>query len=106
AAQQPAPGGAILSRLPLRRGARRAPARRRSKPLLRAAPDRLPRMTRIIRVLAAQLGPYAASLRALEEPIRYPIADGADSFRIDHGADYHAFFSRLGEAHFLLALEE
>lgn len=46
-----------------------------------------------------------ASLRALEAGIRYPIADGADHFTIDHGPAYHPFFSRLGEAHFLLAVE-
>ncbi len=55
-------------------------------------------------VLAEGLGPYREGLRALEASIRYPIADGADHFTIDHGAAYHPFFSNLGEAHFLLAL--
>jgi hypothetical protein len=57
-----------------------------------------------VHVTAAQIGPFVASLRELEANIHYPIADGADSFTIDHGREYHPFFSRLGEAHFLLAL--
>ena len=59
---------------------------------------------RFVHVTAEGLGPYLSSLRALERGIRYPIADGADHFTIDHGEAYHPFFSRLGEAHFLLAL--
>ena len=47
----------------------------------------------------------AGAMRALEESIRYPIADGADHFFIDHGPRYHPFFSNLGEAFFLLALD-
>lgn len=56
-------------------------------------------------VTAADLGPYVADLRQLEEGITYPIADGADRFRIDHGPDYTPFFTGLGEAHFVLALD-
>ncbi len=48
--------------------------------------------------------PYAPGLRRLEESIRYPIADGADHFFIDHGEHYHPFFSTMGRAYFLLAL--
>jgi hypothetical protein len=59
---------------------------------------------RFVHVTAAEIGPFAGSLRELEASIQYPIADGADAFTIDHGPDYHPFFSRLGEAHFLLAL--
>lgn len=55
-------------------------------------------------VTAAEIGPFVASLRELEGSIDYPIADGADAFAIDHGPEYHPFFSRLGDAHFLLAL--
>jgi hypothetical protein len=44
-------------------------------------------------------------LRALERGIRYPIADGADWFSIDHGPDYHPFFSGLGDAHWFIALD-
>lgn len=59
---------------------------------------------RFVHVTAAEIGPFVASLRELEGSIDYPIADGADAFTIDHGPEYHPFFSRLGEAHFLLAL--
>jgi hypothetical protein len=59
---------------------------------------------RFVHVTAEQIGPFVASLRELEASIQYPIADGADAFTIDHGSEYHPFFSRLGEAHFLLAL--
>lgn len=52
----------------------------------------------------AEVVPYAPSLRRLEQSIRYPIADGADHFFIDHGEHYHPFFSTMGHAHFLLAL--
>ncbi|MCP3098904.1 GNAT family N-acetyltransferase [Myxococcus sp. K15C18031901] len=51
------------------------------------------------------LGPYVERLRRLEQGIEYPIADGADHFFIDHGPVYHPFFSTLGEAYFLLALQ-
>lgn len=52
----------------------------------------------------AEVVPYAPGLRRLEESIRYPIADGADHFFIDHGEHYHPFFSTMGRAYFLLAL--
>lgn len=53
---------------------------------------------------ARGLAPYVSSLRALERGITYPIDDGRDRFFIDHGADYHPFFSGLGDPKFLLAL--
>lgn len=52
-----------------------------------------------------ELAPFVPSLRALEGGIQYPIDDGADAFTIDHGAHYHPFFSELGTARFLLALD-
>ena len=52
------------------------------------------------------LSPYVAGLRKLERDISYPIADGADSFVIDHGIDYHPFFSEMGnKARFLVVLD-
>lgn len=63
-------------------------------------------MIRTLLVPAAELGPHAAALRALERDITYPLADGQERFFIDHGADYHSFFSQLGEAWFLLALDD
>ncbi|MDB4932378.1 MAG: hypothetical protein JWM10_4862 [Myxococcaceae bacterium] len=62
-------------------------------------------MIRTVLVGAAGLAPYAAGLRALERDITYPLSDGAERFWIDHGPDYHPFFSQLGDAHFLLALD-
>jgi hypothetical protein len=52
-------------------------------------------------VLAGELAPYADALRALEAGISYPA--GGSAFTIDHGAEYHPFFSAMGEAHFALA---
>ncbi len=55
---------------------------------------------------AAEIGPYARGLRDIERATEYPIADGADAFTIDHGADYGAFFTALGhDARFVLALD-
>jgi hypothetical protein len=51
------------------------------------------------------LEPYHAQLRRLEAAIEYPIAEGGDSFTIDHGEAYGAFFSALGEALFMIAVD-
>lgn len=54
----------------------------------------------------AALGPHIKGLRAVERGILYPIADGADSFAIDHGPEYHPFFSELGDrARFMVVLD-
>jgi hypothetical protein len=62
-------------------------------------------MIRILHLEPETIGPYVEGLRKLEHDITYPLADGGDAFRIDHGAEYHPFFSNLGEAHFLVALD-
>lgn len=62
-------------------------------------------MIHVHHVDATTIARWAPGLRALERDISYPIADGADRFRIDHGPDYHRFFSTLGEAHFLVAVD-
>jgi hypothetical protein len=59
---------------------------------------------RFVLTSAHGIAPYVPELRRLEQSIRYPIADGADHFFIDHGSEYHPFFSTLGDARFLLAL--
>jgi len=59
----------------------------------------------LVHLQAPQLAPYQAGLAKLEADIRYPIADGADAFRIEHGERYGDFFAGLGDAHFLLALD-
>jgi GNAT superfamily N-acetyltransferase len=58
---------------------------------------------RVIAVGASGLGPHVAGLRELERDLRYPLA--ADSFVIDHGREYHPFFSGLGDARFVVARE-
>jgi GNAT superfamily N-acetyltransferase len=45
------------------------------------------------------------ALRALEASITYPLDDGQDAFSLDHGAAYHPFFSRQGDAYFLCAFD-
>jgi hypothetical protein len=55
-------------------------------------------------VHGADVAPFVPRLRALERSIEYPLGDGADHFFIDHGEQYHPFFSALGDARFLLAL--
>lgn len=54
---------------------------------------------------ASEVGPYVEGLRAIERATEYPIADGADSFTIDHGEDYTRFFTTLGhDTRFTIAL--
>lgn len=60
---------------------------------------------RFLNLRPDQLEPYVSGLRALEYDIEYPIADGADSFRIDHGPLYHPFFSTMGEAQIVVGLD-
>jgi GNAT superfamily N-acetyltransferase len=62
-------------------------------------------MIRFLNLRPSQLEPYVDGLRALEHDIEYPIADGADSFRIDHGPLYHPFFSGMGEAQIVVGLD-
>jgi hypothetical protein len=53
----------------------------------------------------SELGPYVEGLRAIERETSYPIGD-SDHFTIDHGPEYHRFFSTLGQdARFLVALD-
>lgn len=59
---------------------------------------------RVVIVDAGGLGPYVAGLRALEREILYPIDDGRDHFRIDHGPAYTPFFTALGEPYFAVVL--
>ena len=45
----------------------------------------------------------AAELAAVERVVRYPL--GEDTFRIDHGDDYFAFFRRMGEVRYAVAFD-
>lgn len=49
------------------------------------------------RITPANLGQWKTSLHEFEEHFTYPLGD--DSFSIDHGPDYLAFFRRMGNAH-------
>lgn len=60
---------------------------------------------RIVLVDADGVAPYAERMRRMERDILYPIADGKDQFRIEHGLGYAPFFSDMGNAHFAVALE-
>ncbi len=58
---------------------------------------------RLLHCRPDELAPWVPQLQALERDISYPLAE--DRFVIAHGGAYHPFFSALGEAHFLLALD-
>lgn len=64
--------------------------------------SRLGRGIRIIRV-RPPLETYGPRIAALEAQAIYPL--GSDRFKIDHGADYFAFFRRLGDLHYYAAIE-
>lgn len=50
---------------------------------------------RIFRLTRALLPRWQQQLEALEQLSQYPLGD--DTFRVSHGADYFAFFERMGE---------
>src|SRR5258707_875358 len=60
--------------------------------------------TRILHLSADDLAPHARGLIALEQSIRYPVGT-TDAFTIDHGPRYAPFFTEMGAAHFLLAVD-
>ncbi len=51
----------------------------------------------------AERARFAAGVAALEEGVSYPLGD--DAFELDHGEDYFAFFDRLGDVVYYLALD-
>jgi GNAT superfamily N-acetyltransferase len=59
---------------------------------------------RVVKVTASRRQRYRDGVVALEKLAAYPL--GADRFRLDHGADYFAFFDRLGEVHYYAAESE
>lgn len=58
---------------------------------------------RIFRLAEGDRAAWEPRIRALEESAVYPL--GNDTFRLDHGEDYFAFFDRLGEVHYWVAAE-
>lgn len=59
---------------------------------------------RIFRITREELPRYQAQLEALEQRSVYPL--GQDSFRLSHGADYFAFFERMGEVEYWATEDE
>ncbi len=47
---------------------------------------------------------FQSRIADLEKGTSYPL--GEDRFEIDHGEDYFAFFTRLGQLHYYVALDE
>jgi len=60
-------------------------------------------MIRILKIGPEDQSTFNDRLRALESHMSYPY--GLDSFKIDHGKDYFAFFNRLGRVFFHAAVE-
>lgn len=58
---------------------------------------------RVVQIRHAERAAYQERLAALERLASYPL--GRDRFQISHGADYFAFFDRMGATHFFVALE-
>jgi len=48
-------------------------------------------------------GEFAERIALLEYGVSYPL--GEDSFQLDHGEDYFAFFDRMGELTYLVAMD-
>ena len=48
-------------------------------------------------------GEFAERIALLEHGVSYPL--GEDAFQLDHGEDYFAFFDRMGELSYLVALD-
>ena len=55
------------------------------------------------RVLLEERAAFQPGIAALEQAAVYPLGD--DFFQIDHGVDYFAFFDRLGQVHYYVALD-
>lgn len=58
---------------------------------------------RVATVGPGERAPVAEGIAALESGTSYPL--GADRFELDHGEDYFAFFDRLGEVIYDVALD-
>jgi len=58
---------------------------------------------RVLELSGDSFAKYQDSIRELERGVTYPLGD--DRFAIDHGHDYFAFFRRLGELAYFVALD-
>lgn len=59
---------------------------------------------KIVEITEAERASWGPRVQALEASATYPL--GTDRFRIDHGADYFAFFERMGSLRYFAAVEE
>lgn len=57
----------------------------------------------IRRLREEELAAFGPRIAALEHGVTYPL--GRDRFEIDHGADYFAFFRRMGRVRYFVAME-
>lgn len=58
---------------------------------------------KILKITPALRSTYQSRIAQLEKLASYPL--GTDSFQIDHGSDYFAFFDRMGATLYAVALE-
>ena len=58
---------------------------------------------RVLELAGDTFARFQDSIRALEQGMTYPLGD--DRFTIDHGQDYFAFFRRLGDLAYFVALD-
>lgn len=58
---------------------------------------------RVLELAGDTFASFQDSIRALEQGMTYPLGD--DRFTIDHGQDYFAFFRRLGDLAYFVALD-
>lgn len=65
--------------------------------------DRLDTGLRVVTVKRGERAAYSEGIAALERGTSYPLGD--DRFELDHGDDYFAFFDRLGETVYEVALD-
>jgi hypothetical protein len=56
------------------------------------------------RIAPTERARWQPGIAALEATAKYPLGD--DFFQIDHGADYFAFFDRLGEVDYYIGVEQ
>jgi hypothetical protein len=52
-----------------------------------------------------QIKIYVSQFREIEKYIEYPLEDGENTFTIDHGLDYHTFFSQQGHKSRFIAIK-
>ena len=64
---------------------------------------RINRSLKVRELRRAEWQVFQSRISGLEEGTSYPL--GEDRFEIDHGEDYFAFFTRLGQLHYYIVLD-